>query len=100
PYGMVPAAPPTDGMAIASLVTGIGSILAAFACCLGGLIGIAAIVLGVMSRKKIKASNGATSGAGLALAGIITGAVAVALALLVLAFFGAVLTLGSTTSTA
>ncbi|MCC6435147.1 MAG: DUF4190 domain-containing protein [Acidimicrobiales bacterium] len=98
PYGVVPASPPTDNLAIASLITGLVSIVAAFACCLGGLIGVAAVVLGVMSRKRIGQSNGLQSGSGLALAGIITGSIGTVLGLLSLAFFGFLFTLGSATS--
>jgi hypothetical protein len=52
-------------LSILSLVGGLISLL----CCGGPLFGIAAIVLGVMGRKREPA------GAGLALAGIITGAI-------------------------
>ena len=63
------------GFAIASMVCGIASIVF---CCFGyfGLIlGIAGVVLGIISKKKT------TEGSGMALAGIITGAVGGVLAL-------------------
>lgn len=98
PYGVVPASAPTDGLAIASLITGVVSMVAAFLCCLGGFIGIGAVVMGVMSRKRIGQSNGASSGNGLAVGGIVTGAIGLVIALLTLAFFGFLFTVGSASS--
>lgn len=57
----------TSGMAIASLVCGLFSLLF--------LPAIAAIVLGVISLNKIKKSAGALKGGGLAIAGIVLGGV-------------------------
>jgi type II secretory pathway pseudopilin PulG len=59
----------TSGMAIASLVLGITSV----AMCLSFLTGIPAIVLGHLSRSKIRKSGGTLGGEGLALGGLITG---------------------------
>ena len=58
-----PAAPKTNGMAIASLVTSI-------VCC-GVPIGL---ILGIVAKNQIKASRGTQGGDGLATAGIILGA--------------------------
>ena len=58
-----------SGKAIAALVLGILSLLAPF----GIVLGIIAIVLGGIARKEIKADAG-LDGDGMALAGIITGA--------------------------
>ena len=58
-----------SGKAIAALVLGILSLLAPF----GIVLGVIAIVLGSMARKEIQ-SNSALDGDGMALAGIITGA--------------------------
>ena len=80
PPGYAPAysnQPRTDGMAITALVLGI----AAFPgiCCYGipaiGL-GIAAIVLGRMALRRVRASGGTLAGEGLAQAGWICGLVA------------------------
>jgi VIT1/CCC1 family predicted Fe2+/Mn2+ transporter len=57
------AVPQTSPMAIASLVTAI-------VCC-----GPLGIIFGILSKKEIKESNGQKTGDGLALAGIIIGAV-------------------------
>lgn len=56
-------------LAIISLVCGILSVITCCCCGIGTLFGIAGIITGVISRNK------STEGAGLALAGIITGAV-------------------------
>ncbi len=61
--------PRTDGGAIASMVLGIASI----ALCLTFLAGIPAIILGHISRSKIKKSMGRLQGDGLALTGLILG---------------------------
>lgn len=69
PTGPAPIArpPSTSGLAIASLILG----------CLGfitlGLTGLAAIICGHIARSKIRKSNGAKTGSGIALAGLITG---------------------------
>lgn len=77
----------TSVLAIISLVTGIISVPA----CGCFVFSIAAIVLGVLGRKEIDGSGGAKKGRGLATAGLITGAVSLALALIIniLVFSGA-----------
>jgi len=61
--------PRTDGGAIASMVLGIAS----FALCLSIFTGIPAVILGHISRSKIKKSGGRLQGDGLALTGLILG---------------------------
>jgi|SRR5690349_21089056 len=73
-YGS-PAGVTTNGKATAALVTGISTLVLSW-CCGFGLVGIVAIVLGVRARTEIARSAGAQDGDGLALAGVITGAVA------------------------
>ncbi len=63
-YGYAPA-PKTNGMAIASLVTGILSIVM----CPG--FGIIGLITGYSARKSIRSSNGTESGEGLATGGIV-----------------------------
>src|SRR5579859_2618464 len=74
-YGAV--SPPTDGMAIASLILGI---VAFPGICCYGVLGVAfgatALILGRISVRKIRASNGMIGGYGLAQAGWICGLVA------------------------
>lgn len=93
PYG-VPAVRPTNGKATASLVTGIATLVLSW-CCGLGLAGVVAIVLGVKARAEIRASGGTQDGDGLALGGIITGAVAVVLGLLVLVVIGLAIVAGA-----
>jgi type II secretory pathway pseudopilin PulG len=61
--------PKTDGGAIASMVLGIAS----FVLCLSFLAGIPAVILGHISRSKIKKSRGRLQGNGMALTGLILG---------------------------
>jgi hypothetical protein len=83
-YGPTPAyvgpaassGPKTNVLSIVSLVTGILGILT---CSCLGVMSIAAIVTGVLGRNQIKASNGLETGDGMALAGLITGAIGLVL---------------------
>lgn len=61
--------PKTDGGAIASMVLGIAS----FVLCLSFFSGIPAVIVGHISRSKIKKSGGRLKGDGMALAGLILG---------------------------
>lgn len=60
--------PPTDGKATASLVLGILSVT-----CFWIFAGIPAVILGHMSRKRIRESMGRLKGDGMALAGLVMG---------------------------
>ena len=62
--GYVP--PRTSGLAVASLVTGILSIV------LCPAFGIAGLITGFSAKRKIRESNGAETGEGLATGGIVT----------------------------
>jgi hypothetical protein len=76
----VPELPATNGMAIASLVCGIGQLVAGFPA------GIAAIILGHLARRRIRETG--QQGSGLARAGMILGYIGtVGLLLLVLLVF-------------
>ena len=68
------AAPRTDGLAIASLIVGILSLLCTLAC-LGVILGPAAAIMGFISRQRITSSGGALGGGTLALVGLILGIV-------------------------
>jgi hypothetical protein len=77
-------APMTDpnkqnGLAIGAMSTGIASIV--LACCgvVGGIAGVAAIVLSILANKQISERGG--RGKGMALTGIITGAVGIVIAI-------------------
>lgn len=58
------------------MITGIVSIVG-LCCTFGGLLGIVAIVLGVISRGEIAKSDGTQTGGGMSVAGIVTGAVGI-----------------------
>jgi hypothetical protein len=80
-YGVPgPAVPNTNGMAIASMVV---SIVGAVGLCgygLGGYIGIVGAILGHVARRQIRERG--ESGAGMALAGVIVGWIATAIAVI------------------
>ena len=68
------AAPRNDGLAVASLVIGILSLVCSIAC-LGVVLGPTAAIMGFISRQRIGSSGGALGGATLALVGLILGVV-------------------------
>ncbi len=74
-----------NNLAISSLVCGIVSIPMLCLCYLGVPLGIVAVVLGAIGRKKANEELGG-EGAGPALAGIITGAVSIGLAAVAIGF--------------
>lgn len=98
-YGGWPAYPPqpdpyrfgrarTNGLAIGSLATSIAGVFLGiplvFACYVGALIPIVAIVLGAVALNQVKRTN--EQGRGLAVAGIAVGAVTLVLQALVVLF--------------
>ena len=64
----------TDGLAIASLIVGIISIVCSVGC-LGIVLGPAAAIMGFISRQRIATSGGAIGGGTLAIVGLILGIV-------------------------
>ncbi len=84
-YQSAIAAPPASGLAIASLVLGIVSLLSVCLFHVGAIVGlpcaIMAIVFGVLAKPKINTNE--MSGRGMALAGIICGSIYLALVVLV-----------------
>ena len=91
--GAIAGQPEQDTMAIVSLVLGLVGLI----CCLGVLSPVA-LVLGIMSRGKIRTSAGALRGEGLALAGIILGAVGILwLVIVIILFIVSAVSSGSTT---
>jgi len=70
--------PKRSGLAIASLVCGIGIVL------FGVFAGIPAVITGVMARNRIRMSQGAETGNGMALAGIILGSLSILVTIVVL----------------
>src|SRR3954453_14949963 len=84
PYGYQGYAPARNGKATAAMWTGIGALVLTF-CCGGGILGVVPIVLGVKARKEIRAGGGQQEGDGMALAGIITGSIAIVLRVFLIA---------------
>lgn len=82
-YGapVVPAAQPTNGMAIASMVVSLVGLVTLVCYGFGGLIGIVGAILGHVARRQIRERGNA--GAGMALAGVIIGWVTTVLALVI-----------------
>ena len=70
----------TEGLAVASLVAGIGVLL------MGALAGIPALVMGVLARKRIDASSGTRTGRGMATTGIVLGGLSILLTVAALGF--------------
>jgi hypothetical protein len=80
PYGSIPPTQQTNGLAIASLVVSIGSVVL---CC--GLPGIVGAILGHVARKQIREQGQA--GEGMALGGIIVGWIAFGLSMALVIFY-------------
>jgi hypothetical protein len=74
PAGAGYAAQRTDGLAIASLIIGIVSIVCSIGC-LGIVLGPTAAIMGFISRQRIATSGGAIGGGTLAIVGLILGVV-------------------------
>lgn len=73
---MYGTAPPSNGFAVAALVLGIVSILMFWTFGIGVVVGVLAVVFGILGRKRAKDMPG-DGKAGLAMAGLITGALGV-----------------------
>lgn len=86
PYGSQPGygGPKKNGLGIAALVVGILALLSSVSIIGGILFGLAAIVLGFLGRAKAK--RGEADNGGMALAGIILGAIGLVLSLAFIAF--------------
>jgi hypothetical protein len=88
-YGQPPypyaAAPPTDGLALGAMITGIAGLLLSCAYGLGLLASPVALVLGKVSMNRIARSEGRLGGRGFALAGFVLGIVGTVLLVLVIA---------------
>jgi len=79
------AAPPNEGMAVASMVVGIASLVLMCGYGIGLLGSPVAMVLGRVSMKRIDASGGQLGGRGMAQAGFILGIIGTVLLVLAIA---------------
>ncbi len=84
-YGGPPARPPSNGIGIAALVVGIVSLFTWWIPVLGLVVAIVAVVLGIVGIRK--ASKGQATNKGMAIAGLVTGALGLIASLLVTIFF-------------
>ncbi len=78
PIPAVPAEAKNCSLAVWSLVLGILAVVLSVVC-IGPLFGIPAVICGHMGYSRVKRSAGALSGGGLALGGLITGYLSIAL---------------------
>lgn len=85
---MPPAQQKTSGKAITALVLGIVSLCIPY---IGLVTGIIAIIFGVLAMKEVDRDPHRVKGKGMAIAGLVLGAVALLLYLIVILFFGAIL---------
>lgn len=81
-HGSFSELPKANQLALWSMITGIAAIPLLCTCGVGFFAGVAAVVMGFVAKNDIERSQGAQSGAGQALAGIILGSTAIGLALL------------------
>jgi hypothetical protein len=86
PGGPVAGPRPTNGMAIASLISSCVGIVPFFF----GLPCVLGIIFGFVSRSQIKRTNGMQPGSGLALAGIIVGFSLIGLFIVVIIILAAI----------
>lgn len=89
-YAAVPA---TNGRATASLITGVSTLVLSW-CCGLGVLGLVAVFLGIRARTEIRLAGGTQDGDGLAVAGIVTGAVATLIGLVTVVLVVLVLVTG------
>jgi len=87
-----PAQPPSQALALASMITGIVGLVAGG--CLGPIPGIIAVVLGLSALSQIKKSPDQVTGKPYATAGIIIGSINIAFYILLLLWFVLALSFG------
>ncbi len=81
-YGLAPAT--NEGLATASLVVSVVGVGLSFLCGIGLLLEIAALPMSIVARRRIRASGGALTGDGQALAALIISALVLALAVVLI----------------
>lgn len=87
PYGDYVGGPPParNGLGIAALIVGIIGLVGSISIVGGVVLGIAAVVLGLLGRARVK--RGEATNGGVALAGIVLGVLAIIAGLLAIAFW-------------
>jgi hypothetical protein len=79
-YGPLPVVP-NNGMAIASMVCGIVSILMLFGCFIGIIAAVPAVICGHIALKQIREYMLPMGGRGMAIAGLVTGYITIGITL-------------------
>lgn len=82
-----PATGPTDSTAIAAMICGITGIIFSCVWGLGAILGVIAVVMALNARKRLSRPNTRFRGRGMAMTGLVTGLIAIALGLAVLGIF-------------
>lgn len=77
----------TSGLAIASLVCGISSVILLTTCFLGIIAGVPAVICGHMALNQISRAYPPVAGRGMAIAGLVTGYLSLAIPLAIGLFF-------------
>lgn len=85
---------PSQSMAVVSLCLGIGSVTIGWCCSLGLVLSPAALITGFIALSQIKKDPQRNSGRGLAIGGIVTGIVYLAVWILLMLLYGAALLFG------
>ena len=94
-YPAVSSAPRKDGLGISALIVAILGLLFSWSVVGGFVLGIVAVILGFAGRGRVK--SGEASNGGVALAGIVLGALAVVVSLIFIAiWYGAFSDIGGT----
>ncbi|MDM7923141.1 MAG: DUF4190 domain-containing protein [Pyrinomonadaceae bacterium] len=75
-------------LALLSLIFGIASLVVGWCCSLGLLLSPAAVIMGIIAMSQIKRNPDQYTGRGLAIAGIVTGSVFLALYILFIIIYG------------
>lgn len=88
PYPYVPPPGPRNGLGLTALILGIAGLLAFWSVAGGVLLGVAAVVLGLIGRGR--ARRGEATNGGVAVAGVVLGALAVVLSLAFIAVWAGV----------
>ncbi len=97
-YGYPAPQKSTNGKAIGALISGIVGLVMLAACFLISFpVGIAAVVLGFMARREVEQTGDTQTGSGMALAGIITGALAIVGAIVWVVIFIVIIAAGNST---
>jgi hypothetical protein len=95
PVGLHYASTPSQTLSVISLITGIASCTIGLCCYMGTLLGPVAIITGIIALVQIKGNPTTYTGKGMAIGGIITGALYFVIIILLIVFWGALNIIGA-----